>query len=366
MKGAVFVWGLGLSLAGAAAGAQTPPVAQTESLPAPPPDDASERAVLDEASAALVADRPREAQRRLDAALTARRLSRDGNTGLATLARLSDQLLARDGAAPAREANPRSALGAVTLYGSLVGYGLGTGVFADLRLGITDLRAAAWLPLVGAGAGLAGALLLDRPHPVSPSLTASLNTGLVLGTLAGGGLALQLQRHVDGFDTADAATAVWAGATVGLGLGVGLHAALHPSPGSASFVQSGGAWGGALGLLTGLALQRDAHLGLALGVGELLGAGAAAFATHALRPTPGRVHWMDLGALGGALVGTAISLLLLYEADQRPAALATVELCTLGGGVAGYLFGARREPPSHDREARGGPSPAFGLSGLRW
>ena len=54
------------------------------------------------------------------------------------------------------------------------------------------------------------------------------------------------------------------------------------------------------------------------------------------------------------------------EADQRPAALATVELCTLGGGVAGYLFGARREPPSHDREARGGPSPAFGLSGLRW
>ncbi len=316
--------------------------------------------MLDQGQSLLLQGQPRAAHRLLDAERARRGLDPEGTSGLATLSRLANAwptawplpAPTAGWVPPARPApSATSGFEAVLLYGSMLGYGLATGVFLNLQLGVDDLRAAAWLPLLGAGAGLVGAWALDRPlSRGAGGRRASLNTGLVLGALGGGAVAWQRAYRGGVSGLAPAAASVWVGTTVGAALGVTLGLALDPAYGTVSFVQSGGVWGGTLGLLTGLAvLTRDDH-GLYLAAGEALGAVGAAIAARVLRPTPGRVRWMDLGVLAGALVGTGIAFLVFYEADARAASLATVQLCMIGGGVAGYLFGASREPPRPERE----------------
>ncbi len=332
-------------------------------LPAAP----SERVVLDQGQSLLLSGRPREAWRLLDAERSRRSLDPEGTSGLAALARLAlataDAPTPAPWPVPARPVAPTGAsasgggLDALLLYGSMLGYGVASGVVLNLQLGIDDLRAGTWLPLLGAGAGLLGAWALDRPLARYEGARSALSTGLLLGALGGASVAWQRAFRGEVSGLAPAAAAVWVGSTAGALLGVGLGVALDPAAGTVSFVRSGGVWGGALGLLTGLAvLTRDDH-GLYVAAGEALGAVGAAIAARLLHPTPTRVRWMDLGVIAGALVGTGAAFVLFYEADGRAASLATVQLCMIGGGVAGYLVGASREPP-HPARAR--------EAGLRW
>jgi hypothetical protein len=61
----------------------------------------------------------------------------------------------------------------------------------------------------------------------------------------------------------------------------------------------------------------------------------------ALGPTPSQTRWLDLGALGGGLLGFGLGLL-LFESSSPPAArMAVTELGMIGGGVAGFMFGRR-------------------------
>ncbi len=141
-------------------------------------------------------------------------------------------------------------------------------------------------------------------------------------------------------------TVAWAGATVGLGAGIGLAALTEPRPSTSAFILSGGFWGTVLGFMTGYATGDDDHFGsFALG-GEAIGVAAAAATAGILRPTHAQVRWMDLGALTGALVGFGVGFLLLR--DERAPFAASVELGMVGGGVAGFLFGASREGPSRN------------------
>jgi len=356
------VLGCAALLTTGALGLCTPAWAQPAPTPPTAPTAPTERAVLDEAQSLLLRGQSRTAYHLLDTERTRRALDPEGTSGVATLARLAQAWPstwpppAAPATWPAGLTTPTppspsgSSFDAVLLYGSMLGYGLATGLFLNLQLGVDDLRAAAWLPLLGAGAGLVGAWALDRPLSRRAGGRASLNTGLVLGALGGGAVAWQRAYRGGVSGLAPASAAVWAGTTVGAIAGVGLGLLLDPSPGTVSFVQSGGVWGGALGLLTGLAvLTRDDH-GLYLAAGEALGAVGAAIAARVLHPTPSRIRWMDLGVLAGALVGTGVAFLVFYEADARAASLATVQLCMIGGGVAGYLFGASRAPPRPERE----------------
>jgi hypothetical protein len=267
--------------------------------------EATERVVLDQGQSLLLSGRPREAWRLLDAERARRSLDPEGTTGLAALARLAlasaDAPTPAPWPVPARAVAPPGAsasgggLDALLLYGSMLGYGVASGVVLNLQLGIDDLRASTWLPLLGAGAGLVGAWALDRPLARYEGARSALSTGLLLGAIGGGAVAWQRAFRGEVSGLAPAAAAVWVGSTAGALLGVGLGVALDPAAGTVSFVRSGGVWGGALGLLTGLAvLTRDDH-GLYVAAGEALGAVGAAIATRLLHPTPTRVRWMDLG-----------------------------------------------------------------------
>ncbi len=89
---------------------------------------------------------------------------------------------------------------------------------------------------------------------------------------------------------------------------------------------SGSVWGTALGLVTGIAAQSDEHLGVFAMSGTVLGAAAAMITAGALEPTPAQTRWLDLGALGGGLLGFGLGLL-LFEAAAPPAArMAVTEL----------------------------------------
>lgn len=354
---------LALTAFASRAGAQVP---STEQRPA----EQSEREVCDAAQALITGHHLADARALLDAEITRRSLDATSTHPFAVLRRLVDAMDRASApvlpppppppvAAPPPPPPPagrddRTGLEAAALYATTMSYGLATGAWLDAQLEITDLKAMPWLPLVGVGAGAVAAYLADNPRSVRSGVPTALGAGLTLGLLGGASLGLQGWRAGQ-WGVPTMSTVAWAGATLGLGAGIGLAALTNPRPATSSFILSGGFWGTVLGFMTGYATGDDDHFGsFALG-GEAVGIAAAAATAGLLRPTHAQVRWMDLGALTGALVGMGVGLLLLR--DERAPFAAAVELGTLGGGVAGFLFGASRESSS-----RGASGPRRGLA----
>lgn len=353
---------LALTAFASRAGAQVP---STEQRPA----EQSEREVCDAAQALITGHHLADARALLDAEITRRSLDATSTHPFAVLRRLVDAMdrasapvlpppppppVAAPPPPPPAGRDDRTGLEAAALYATTMSYGLATGAWLDAQLEITDLKAMPWLPLVGVGAGAVAAYLADNPRSVRSGVPTALGAGLTLGLLGGASLGLQGWRAGQ-WGVPTMSTVAWAGATLGLGAGIGLAALTNPRPATSSFILSGGFWGTVLGFMTGYATGDDDHFGsFALG-GEAVGIAAAAATAGLLRPTHAQVRWMDLGALTGALVGMGVGLLLLR--DERAPFAAAVELGTLGGGVAGFLFGASRESSS-----RGASGPRRGLA----
>ncbi len=315
----------------------------TEPLPPAPSDAAWERAVLDQVTSLLGSGRASDARSLAEGELRRRRESVDGYSTLAVLLRVARTM---EGVAPTATLPPptlaprRDRYEAVTLYGSTIVYGAAVGLWVDALAGLDRPETAPWLPAVGAAAGAVTAWAIDR-RPVRAGLGAAVNAGLVAGTLAGAGLALELTGGAPWGEVPLASSAMLGGMTLGLGLGVALGLGVQPRPGTGSFVVSGSVWGTALGLVTGIAAQSDEHLGVFALSGTVLGTAAAMITAGALEPTPAQTRWLDLGALGGGLLGFGLGLL-LFEAAAPPAArMAVTELGIIGGGVAGFMFGRR-------------------------
>jgi hypothetical protein len=350
---------------GAAASAQSTPPDDLSPTPSQ-----SERQVCDEVEALLASHQIAEARARLDAALAARAIDPTSTHPFAVLRRLADAMdrasapqppapsqpltLPPPPPAPPANRDERTSIEVAGLYAATMGYGLATGAWLDAQLEITDFKALPWLPLVGLGAGAVAAYLADNPRAVRSGVPTALGAGLSLGLLGGAALGLQGWRAGQ-WGVPTMATVTWAGATLGLGAGVGLAALTHPRPGTGAFILSGGFWGTVLGFMTGYATGDDEHFGsFALG-GEAIGVAAAAATAGLLHPSQTQVRWMDLGALTGGLVGVGVGLLLLR--NERAPFAAAVELGTLGGGVAGFLFGASRNGAS-----RGSAGASHGLA----
>ena len=322
--------------------AQTP-AHGVESLPPPPGDAAWERALLDQVTALLGSGQPGSARAIAEGELRRRGESPSGYSTLAVLLRVARSL---EGGTPAARPGPptlsprRSGLEAATLYGSAIAYGAAVGLWIDALATLDEPLTAPWLPAVGASAGAVTAWAIDR-RPVRAGLGATVNAGLVAGSLLGAGLATELSSGRPGREVPMASSVMLGGATLGLGLGVALGLALHPEPGAGAFVVSGSMWGTALGLVTGIATQSDRHIGIFALSGTALGATAAMITAGVLGPTPAQTRWLDLGALGGGLLGFGLGLL-LFESSSPPAArMAVTELGMIGGGVAGFMFGRR-------------------------
>jgi hypothetical protein len=291
-------------------------LAQTSSMPDP---DAATRAVCDEVEASIATQRLADAEALLTRERSARGISAESNHALAVLTRLV-QRLRREAALPPvpiaiTRSDARDGFEAAGLYATTIGYGLATGLWLDAQLGVTSLEAAAWIPLVGVGAGVAAGYLVDHPRAVRRGTPTTLGTGLALGLLGGASVGLQGWRNGD-WSTATMATVTWAGATAGLGTAVMLTLLASPTQGGASITLSGGFWGGALGFLTAYAFDSERYYGSFTLIGEAVGVAAAVVGASLLRPSPSLARWVDLGALTGALVGGGVGFLFLR--DERP------------------------------------------------
>lgn len=325
-------------------GAAQPREPGPEALPPPPGDAAWERAVLDQVTALLGAGQAANARAVAEGELRRRRERTDGYSTLAVLWRVAR---AQEGGAPAAAAlSPpagparRSGFEAVGFYGSAVVYGAGVGLWVDALASLDEASTVAWLPAVGAAAGAVTAWAIDR-RPLRAGVGASVNAGLVAGSLIGAGLAAELTAGRPWREAPLASSVMLGGATLGLGVGAALGQWLQVRPGSAAFAVSGSVWGTALGLVTGIATQSDRHIGLFALSGTVVGTAAAMITAGALEPTPAQTRWLDLGALGGGLLGLGLGLL-LFESSSPPAArMAVTELGMIGGGVAGFMFGRR-------------------------
>ncbi|MBI5515686.1 MAG: hypothetical protein HY909_18030 [Deltaproteobacteria bacterium] len=369
-------WLLAAGLWGAGASAQTAPgaAASQGAAPPPPPDDAASsandpawREAVDEATRLLAAGRVTEARALLRRALEGRALDPTGYDALAVLQRLAD---AMDLSAPAdsdpapgpadarRGPAPRSSFELVTLYGTGLAFGGGTGLWVDALAEIDNARAGVWIPLLGAGLGVLGAYALDRGEPLRAGRATAMNTGMLLGAAAGLSVALQHHDSIDietdrcfgtGSLACDArfsdrwrargiATSMWLGAGLGLGLGYGVSALTDSSPGSASYVLSAGAWGGLLGLFAGILGRFDNSLGAFWLAGSGVGTAAALATAHVLRPTQAQTRWLDLGVLGGGLLGLGAAVLVDQNLSDRVVPLALIELGMVGGGLTAFLL----------------------------
>lgn len=227
---------------------------------------------------------------------------------------------------------------------------------------------------LGLAAWLAASSAAAQPPARTPGTrVVALYTGLTLGALAGGATAFEGVSGA-GWSSGAAAATVWGGATLGLSAGLALEATLRPDPGASAWVLSGGMWGATLAGLTGVALRDGDSVGRWVLVGEAVGVIATMATARALRPTRVRTRWMDLGGAVGGLLGFGAGLLLFSRPSLDWAGvIATTELAILGGGVAGWFFGASRDDDGRQVRAGGGapramihPTPgglAIGISG---
>lgn len=367
LRGSCWIVGVALALSSGLYSlhceAQTPPgQGATAPLP-PPPEDDPDRVVIDHAVDLLATGNTAEARRVLSPEVQRRGLSPDSLNAIAVLDRLAGQMQLRmptaaqtppgdeDGATAATQNRSRERGGAeaVALYTSGFLYGVGTGVWIDALASVDDARVGVWVPLLLGAAGIGAAYLLDNPTHIRPGRASAINTGMLLGVVAGAGVWATHDISTTNWRTSTGSSVVWSATTLGIGLGYGLSALTDSTPASANFTLSLGVWGAALGLINGYIADSENPAAFLL-AGEVVGVGAALATTSVLRPGPYQSRWLDLGVIAGGLLAGGIDVLIFSGARGSSAAqLAIIELGMIGGGVAGYLLGAPARPAASTR-----------------
>ena len=328
-------------------------------LPPPPPTDreATERSV-DGAVELLIRGERESAAAWLASALAAH-ASLDEDHPLRVLWRITDRMGPPSQApSPRRAPATRSARGgrpagtidgteAVTLIGLGGTYGLTLGVW--VAVGIEEARgdsgvAQILVPMAGVGAGMITAGVLDELRVVRRGRASAANAGFYLGLLGAFGADLLAESPLRDSTPFGRASAYFGAATVGIGAGIGVAHATDALPGSAAFTLSGGVWGALVGASLDRGFRNDSleSPGLGLLVGEAVGAAAAMVTSRWLRPTPGQTRWLDLGALGGFLVGVLVT----SGVDNPQATSLAAGLGCIAGGTLGYVLGAPSDPLS--------------------
>jgi hypothetical protein len=247
-----------------------------------------------------------------------------------------------------------------SLYINAVFYGIGTGVWLDVRTTPSSTAAAVLPALLFAGAAVGGVAAIDVTHPLHYGVPQSIVSGLYIGFEQG--LVLQLWNQADGnqhWQTATAAAdVIWTFSTIGAVGGGVLGATLGTTPGRASFVGSTALWSGLVASLvsaaaTGDGATRATDALLAAEVGLNLGTMAGLFSASAVSPSIGRVRFLDLGGLAGLLVGGGLYLAAAENRVDGQAASAATGLGVLTGLTIAWAATSRmpadRTEPARDR-----------------
>ena len=191
------------------------------------------------------------------------------------------------------------------LYTSAVIYGVGSGVALAVHTE-PDSAAAGILPTMGlAAASVALVYQLDR-RPLRYGGAQAITSGLFLGFEEGLTWVMWQQSHAnreDQYSSKTMSTLLWGASTAGAVLGGIVGQFRGITPGRASLIGSGALWSAlAVGLTVG-DVTKDTTKGLfAAGVALNLGAVGALLVGDVFQPSIGRVRFVDLGGLSGALV----------------------------------------------------------------
>lgn len=331
-------------------------------------DFASARAELGASSAgALPPTHPIALLRRVAAGLEARRASapaspfRAGPTRSPFLGGALPPPALLAARSPYPEPRPRytqgmSGVETVALYSTAVVWGGSFGVY----LASTAVRSdpgvhTVLLPLLGIGAGVAAAFVIDHSAEVRRGRALAVQAGMWLGLTAGVGIVGAARLSFDRDEVNLGSHTIFLSSTAGMILGAGIAAATDARPGSVSFTFSTGFWGAYAGAMLESAVRlssRRSSVFPAAGilVGEGLGVATGLIFSKLIEPTAAQSRWMDLGALSGASVGVLLGSL---GGGSRDTAMMPFvgSLVGLAGGMAlGYVLG--RPSPEERRMNR--------------
>lgn len=214
-------------------------------------------------------------------------------------------------------------------YGHAFLYGLGTGTWFAFQVH-PGILGGLLLPMVGfSAASIGGLALADALHPLPYGMPHAISTGLEVGLVEGTWIALAQRAHATHSEAQvwhaeTTSSLLWGTATAG-GIAGGLVGAVRATtPGRAAFVGSLSLWTGTLFALGSATLSPDTttraeHAFVAGDVGYNSGLLASLLVSPIVSPSVARVRWIDLGGLGGALLGGGIYSL-ATQGDGSPRA----------------------------------------------
>ena len=243
----------------------------------------------------------------------------------------------------ARSSDHRTADEIGVLYMTSVLYGISTGLWLDVQTEPSGVSTGVLPPLLLAGAAVGGVALLDSGRGLRYGVAQSIASGLYIGLWQGIAWTTYLQAstsHQNQLSTKQYATALWSSATLGAVVGGVVGTASSTTPGRASFVSSASLWPAfVLGMgVAGMSADnqyRDDHAFLAASLGATGGVVAGILAAGTVSPTTARVRFLDLGGLGGTLVGGGLYLAAAgNHSNFEPAAIMTAVGASAGLAVA--------------------------------
>jgi hypothetical protein len=282
---------------------------------------------------------------------------------LARIVRLCDALQAQDGERQEPEEGVDRS-GRARLVVGATGYGLWSGIAADVLLEIDDARTSVVPPLVGVGVGLGASLLATSEGEITRGQAWTVITGLDYGTYSGFLLAGAAE-----WDEAKQIVGVALGSgLLGGAIGSGVAHYLRPTAGDAEVVRSGGLWGFASAGLLAAAIDPDDEqqlLGIMLaGMDGGLLTGALLADRYAISRS--RMLLGDTGALAGGVAGLGVGILAVGGPtgdEGRVVAIASLIGLHAGLGLSLYLTRDMEEEGEErdDEQARGAHEPPAAL-----
>ena len=275
---------------------------------------------------------------------------------LADLARASHARAARTEGPHVRTTDELS-----VLYSSAFVYGLGTSAWIALETEPQNLAGAALPFILLTTASIGGVVVADNYRPFRRGVPHSIATGLYLGfgeglILVGYERAASERRDEPAWQQKTVARVLWSGATLGGLGGAALGALREPTPGRVSYVGSTSLWTGLVTGFAGAALQpenerRGETAFAAAAVGYNLGLASGIWVAPRISPSVARVRFIDLGGIGGGLLGASGYVLAAGDTSNPRAGLAATSIGMAGGIVlASWLTATMpKDPPAETK-----------------
>ncbi|MEO6602271.1 MAG: hypothetical protein ABIQ16_20485 [Polyangiaceae bacterium] len=255
------------------------------------------------------------------------------------------------------------------LYSTAFVYGLGTSAWVALETEPKNVGAAVLPFAVFTTAAVGAVALVDGYRPFKRGVPQSISTGVYLGF--GEGIWMVGYQHavatrrddVRPWNDKQVASALWGGATLGA-IGGGIVGSLRDTtPGRVSFTLSTSLWGGLISSFAATALspdeaRRTEHAFASGLIGYNVGLLGGLILAPSVAPSIARVRFVDLGGIGGGLIGAGTYTLAGQGGSSRAAFGASALGATLGLGLTWWATsGMKTDPLSQSaRELRILPS----------